>query len=605
MSIATSVVTGTHYEKLMEGVDTETRKQVEDSLVFFANDADTSATAEKLRSDKLRSGYNNLVDFLVSNKLNELNEQQMVFLCSGAIGDVINVQVNNAAKSISLLPPDFYSYLLKSLSDPKPESRSYPVYSVLEKFILIAKTEILPLTMGDERKKSLRNSPQDQKRQQDEIRRKINQVRSELSLAVAQVDIYFPKFLNSLNENALKNAKIGMEMMKKVTFGWSRGEAATPQEKAVVKAFEGKIGDAGAGMAKWIDEMVLNMSKISENSKSVEEKFQMLNRLNAEFLKIADGSASSSIDPSGPLFNSANIASIKTDIDTTTNVSVRAADASPMKVSFSASRMLLYKHFAENENYQNRLCTPENVIASMEKILAIHTNLFPTNTDGAFIIPVILIEPLRNFVDFFQDRFIMALVSGESERKGPFASFSPVDVQVLRMFALYLTKDPIYDYRGEIKVGTFMGDYVGKIEKSTKVKWTGQDKKFSLASTQSMQDVATRDDAVVDYIDFMSAMTNGTAPNPKLSKRKINILLKYVRFDKIEKNISGILRLVAQQEPAEAKESIMHFAKDNVDTAKEMIRAAIASDPVTAKGYSNNPDFAITRVFGMDPRKAG
>jgi hypothetical protein len=36
-----------------------------------------------------------------------------------------------------------------------------------------------------------------------------------------------------------------------------------------------------------------------------------------------------------------------------------------------------------------------------------------------------------------------------------------------------------------------------------------------------------------------------------------------------------------------------------------MIRAAIASDPQTARGYSNNPEFAVTRVFGMDPRKAG
>jgi hypothetical protein len=113
-----------------------------------------------------------------------------------------------------------------------------------------------------------------------------------------------------------------------------------------------------------------------------------------------------------------------------------------------------------------------------------------------------------------------------------------------------------------------------------------------------MQDTASRGDAVDDYIDFMSAVANGIAPNPKISKRKINILLKYVLFDQVEKNIANILRLVAQTEPAEAKDSIMHFAKENVDVAKEMIAASLKVDPQTSKMFSDNPDFAINRVFG-------
>ncbi len=605
MSTATSVVSGTNFEELMKGVDDETRKQVEDCLVIYATDADTSATAEKNRADKLRTAYNNLVDYLVSNRLNELTPQQGVFLSTGALGDVITVQIANAPKTVQLLPSDFYGELLKSLSAPSPETRALPVYSVLDKFVLIAKNEFLPLTMGDDRKKALRNSPQDQKRVRDELKRKMDQVKSELGMAANQIDTHFPKVLNAMNENALKNAKIGVEMMKKVSAAWGKGANVTPQEQAILKAFEGKVGDAGASMAKWVEEIIQNLTKMAESARGVEEKFKNLSILNVEFSKIGDGAGAAAIDMSGPLFNPASISSLKTDIDTTNSASVRAAESSPMKVSYSAARVLVAKQFPESDtNYNNRLCTPENVIASLQKILLMHTNLFPLDAEGRPIIPHIMIEPLRNYVDFFQDRFIMALVSGETERKGPFATFTPVDVQVLRACALYLTKDPIYDYRGDIKVGTFMGDYVGKIEKSTKVKWTGQDKKFSLASTQSMQDVATRDDAVIDYIDFMSAMTNGTAPNPKLSKRKINILLKYVRFDKVEKNIAGILRLVAQQEPAEAKESIMFYAKDNVDVAKDMIRAAIASDPQTAKGFSNNAEFAVTRVFGADPRRA-
>ena len=148
MTTATQAVTGTQFEQLMEGVDAETRKQVEDCIVFFSNDADTSAAAEKIRADKLRTGYNNLVDFMVNNRLNELNPQQTIFLCTGAIGDTITVQAANASKNIDLLPADFYSDLLKSFQDPNPSMRTYPVYSVMEKFILIAKSELLALSMG-------------------------------------------------------------------------------------------------------------------------------------------------------------------------------------------------------------------------------------------------------------------------------------------------------------------------------------------------------------------------------------------------------------------------------------------------------------------------
>jgi len=53
-----------------------------------------------------------------------------------------------------------------------------------------------------------------------------------------------------------------------------------------------------------------------------------------------------------------------------------------------------------------------------------------------------MVEPLRNFVDFYEDRFVMSFVSGETVRKGPFVTFNPLEVQMLRLCALYLTKDP-------------------------------------------------------------------------------------------------------------------------------------------------------------------
>jgi hypothetical protein len=69
-------------------------------------------------------------------------------------------------------------------------------------------------------------------------------------------------------------------------------------------------------------------------------------------------------------------------------------------------------------------------------------------------------------------------------------------------------------------------------------------------------------------------------------------------FEKVEKNIGGLLRLVVQQEPEEAKNTILFFAREKVDVAKEMIKAAMQSDPQTSKMYSDNVDFAIQKVFG-------
>lgn len=596
MATTTFVVSGTHFEELLKGVDDETRKDVENGLLLFANDADTSGTAEKYRSDKLRNVYNALVDFLVSNKLNELNPNQITFLCTGAIGDKITLQMPPNTKEIQLLPTEFFVSLLKSFSEMSTSCK-YPIYTVTDKFVAIAKGDLMPMSLGDDRKKALRNSPQDQKRFREELKRKIDQSKAEISSAINQIDIFFPKALETLNENSIKNAKMTLEMLKKVSTAWGRGDNATPQEKAILQAFEGKVGNAGTGMTKWLDETQGYIGKVLENSKIVSEKNVEMVKATNEILKMNNAAPVAVIG--GPLFSKDAISSIKSDIDSTSSVSVRAADAHPLKVAFSSSRVLVSKQFNEGEIFRDRLCTKESVTASLEKILKIHTNLFPKDFDGNYIIPIIGIEPLRNYVDFFDDRFIMAIVSGDAPRRGPVMTFTPVDIQVLKLCALYLTKDNIYDYRGEIKVGTFMGDYVGKVEKNTKVKWTGADKKFSMVSTQSMEDTASREDTVGDYVDFITAIANGTTPNPKISKRKINIMLKYIRFDQVEKNIACILKLITQTDPAEAKDSILSFTKHNdVDAAKELIRAALKTDIQASKMFSDNPEFAITRVFG-------
>jgi hypothetical protein len=448
----------------------------------------------------------------------------------------------------------------------------------------------------------MKTSPVDGQKIRDEWKRKMDQVKSEVVLSIGQIDTNSPKVVAALNAASGQSAKLAMDVFRNIAVIWTKGDSLTDQEKAALKMTEAKIGTSAAELTKIVTPLMPLMGKISENGKQVEEKFISVTKCKTEIENADSGLASVAPPSSGPLFEQVVIQQLKVDIETTNNVCVKAADTSPMRVPFSASRILLSKQFPDQGDPMDSLCTPPAVLAALEKILKVHTNLFNRDWEGKHIIPPILIDPLRNFVDFFEDRFVMSFVSGEAVRKGAFVTFSPLDVQVLRLCALYLTKDPIYDYRGEVRTGTFMGDYMGKVEKTTKVKWSGQDKKFSLAASQSMQDEASRDDAIADYIDFMNAIANNIAPNPKLSKRRLAILLRYVLFDKVEKNIAAILKLVTQTDPGEAKTAILSFAKDNVDVAKDLIRTAVKSDPMASKMFSDNPDFAISRVFGNAAR---
>ena len=171
-------------------------------------------------------------------------------------------------------------------------------------------------------------------------------------------------------------------------------------------------------------------------------------------------------------------------------------------------------------------------------------------------------------------------------------------MQVLRACGIYLAKDPIYDYRGEIATGTFMGDYAGHVEKKAAVKWAGEDKKFSIVSASQVTDGASRDEAAGDYMDFLFQVANGLPPSSKLSLRKKGVILKYVEIESTVKTVGYVLRFIAQQDPLEAREILLKYAEKNTDKAKELINEAFKADQQAAKMYSNNPSFVIKKVFG-------
>src|SRR5882672_6807366 len=165
--------------------------------------------------------------------------------------------------------------------------------------------------------------------------------------------------------------------------------------------------------------------------------------------------------------------------------------------------------------------------------------------------PRISLEPIRNGVDWLDDRFVMSVVSGEQVKKGPTFSLSPLELQVMRALGMYLSKDSIFNFRGEQNEGTFMGEYSGKMEKSAKVVFAGADKKMTMVASAKQVDGAGRETAVTDYIEFVFAIFNGLGPNPKLSKRRIAILLRYVILQDLQFTVILMLRYAAQTELGE------------------------------------------------------
>ena len=142
-----------------------------------------------------------------------------------------------------------------------------------------------------------------------------------------------------------------------------------------------------------------------------------------------------------------------------------------------------------------------------------------------------------------------------------------------------------------------MGDYAGHTEKKAQVKWTGENKKFSVVSASETTDSAGREEAAQDYMEFVFNIANNLPPNSRLSQRKKNLLLKYVEIENPLRSVGLILRYTFQAEPLEAKEIILRHANRSADKARGMVEEVFKSDPQTGKLLGGNPKYVIRKLF--------
>ncbi len=584
-----------HFNKLLQAAPEELRKTLLEAVATFAkaNDPATGIN-DKTKSDKLRASFDQLQKHLFG-KLDSLNIQQKVFLISGAIGD----QIVATSSPVKLLEPRLYNQILKAVqeTDQLPEWTER-IYSTFDKYRALATGELTAYDPDAKRSKKGAAQKTDAKQIRSDLQARIQSLGRETESTVKDFDTALNRLLILRGEANIKNLRLNAENLKRSQLLLSTERELKPEEKKLKGGLMPKLGTAGKSLDDYLDKLGTTVEQIKKSTLGLPENLEKLGKAREDLEKMSGQDSLENSRKRFVSFDETKLDTIKRENDLISSFIVRASETSSQRNPFSSSRILNMEVIKHSPVPYDALCTPENVMQALKKITAIHTNLFPKDSLGNPIFPPFIIEPIRNYVEWFDDRFIISFVSGEGARKGSLLSFSSAEMQVLKACGVYLAKDPIYDYRGEPATGTFMGDYAGQVEKKAAVKWAGEDKKFSIVSASSVTDGASRDEAAGDYMDFLFQTANGLPPSSRLSQRKKAVILKYVELETPEKTIGLVLRLIAQQDPLEAREIILKYANRSTDRGKELIQEAFKVDQQAAKQFSNNPAYIIKRVFG-------
>ena len=592
---ATQIKEGEAINHIFEGLDQTIKDAVLGALEFFSKEKSENGNKieDVVKVNKLRNAYNSLVSALINERMNSLNKFQELFLCTGAIADVVEIGGNK----ITLLDPQVYAKLFEDFWK-KDENSPFlsSVFSVTDKMKALAEGKIELIDTSGKRKSKKTDDKVDPKKLKASLEWKKNDSLKAGANLTRTLGSYLDKMLQ-IDAIKLKTLKLNYDGLNRYFNILGKGAKLSPEDKKMKDALAARTDMMAKALADFTKLYAETFTRAAEAVDSIKEKVDDIKQKEIEIIK-ASSAVSLEENSAVDSFTSEHFDIIKRDISIINSFIVSASEKSANRVPYSGARILLNSQIPDiaraNDSY---FCTPGAVMDSLKKICSIHTNAFPKDEDGNYMIPPILIEPIRNYVDFLEDRFIMGFVTGEPGKKGAKVSFSPIDFQIMKAVGMYLAKDPIYDYRGEINEGTFMGDYTGKIEKTAHVKWTGQDKKMNMVISSELVDAASRDDAVINYMDFVFNCLNGLGPPPKMSKRRINILLRYATIYSVENNVRLLLQYVAQSEPTEVRDTIMKYTNRSADAGREMVKKIVKEDAVIQRVLGNNPDMVCAKIF--------
>ena len=594
MAEETLTVTADLLDEVLGGAPDEIDTQMREAIAVLAA-ASRGPAEDAIRAVKLRGAFTTVTDWLLAKRVPALSEAQWLFLSTGAAATTVRFEGAGPAGTLEMVPRAVYD-ALKQARAAKAARPAWaaPILDVEDRIRAIGRGELVGMDSAQSRRRKPAK-PLGADQMKDKAKGRLENLGRETRDAIAQVESALNAFATLREEKVLAGVKLNLEVLKKYAQIAGAG-AKNDGETRLLASVNDKLGGLALSAGTLGGQLAKAGEDLTTRGKMLEGKLADLKVCRDEVDRLEAGGAPAAGDEDEVTYDQDTIAAMRKDADTIASFAVKAAETADNKNAWSGSRILVKTHW---EGFgvpaADCLATVPAVVAAIEKIGKIHVNIFPKDADGSFVLPPILIEPIRNFVEFFDDRIIMSFVSGEAPRKGPKISLTPVEVQVLKACGQWLCKDALYDYRGEVNSGTFMGDYSGKMEKKTQVKWTGEDKKLTMAVTSQMADTSSRGEAVNDYADSFFALANGQNPPNKMSRRKLAVMLRYVILESVEKTIGYCLMHCAQQELMETKDTIMKHARTETN-AKELVTKAL-QDPLIGRSVGDK-DFVLTKLFG-------
>ncbi|PIQ26693.1 hypothetical protein COW36_00960 [bacterium (Candidatus Blackallbacteria) CG17_big_fil_post_rev_8_21_14_2_50_48_46] len=579
-----------HYlNETLAGVPEDISSVVIDALAVLSDELAQSvglnahlSYAEKI--DSIRYAYTSLVNYLVEHNLNHLNPSQRVFLNTGAIADLITFEDEQGRQfGLQLLDPELYRSLRAAILDFKSDTLppwSHTIYRCEDQFNAIALGVLEPegldkkslakfratrsldtqIAMSREQTTILNNTYYAMVGQNKELFRKLENLVAEFKYSASQI-AQIDELLNKAKHYSHVIA------MREIPFE-ERDEISQIMRDPSYRRL-------GQDLEVYAEHVVRVMDQVRENSLEIDIQSKKLKEITGKLIKAGTQDIGSVRDRDDLIFDEETIRLIKNNIANTGNYAVAGARKSPFKIPESTSRILLDVHSKHcPEPLSDCYATLQNATAAFEKILSIHVNLFEKDEAGSPILPPVLIEPIRNYVEWTGERFVVGFVSGEVPRQGVQVSFSSLEMSILRACGMYAFRDKIFDYRGNRLEGNLMADYSARLESQTAVKWVGEEKKYKLVTVLQEVDSAGRNEAVNDYMEFVFHAANHFPAPLGISKRKLATMLKYIQIGDLNRTIALLLRYVADKEPEEAKDSLLWHAGHDRQRARRLIASA-------------------------------
>ncbi|HEY9842845.1 MAG TPA: hypothetical protein V6D23_20430 [Candidatus Obscuribacterales bacterium] len=547
----------------------------------------------------VRYAYTALLSYLIENSLDRLNEAQRLFIDTGAIADVVVFEDSQGRRyEVELLSPALYQQLrseILNLPEDDLPRWSRNVYRVEDQFNAIALGVLEPEGLDKKNLAKFRATrslehQQDVSREQTTILNNtyyalLQQSRELFEHLETQFDSYYryvqqvPILQDTLDKARHYNRLIA-----------ARDPLPEEREEISKVLTDPTYRRLGQDIEAYADQVIQILSQIRENSQEIDIKNQRLKEITAKLIHAGTQDIGSVRNRRDIIFDEETLRLIKSHTQTLGNYAVGAAQQSVLKIPESTTLVLLNAHTrGQAEPLRSCYCTVQNVVQSLEKILAIHVNLFERDEAYNPIVPPLLIEPIRNYTEWTGERFMLGFVSGEPSRHGSRCSFNPIDMALLRLCGMYTFRDKIFDYRGNRLEGNLMADYSARLESKTAVKWIGDEKKYKLVTVMQEVDAASRSEAVEDYMEFLFHAANDFPAPLNLSKRKMAVMLRYMTIQNPVRSIALLLRYVADKETDEARKVLLARAGHDRIRARDLLEQACArygqNLPETASTY--------------------